>query len=593
MSYSQPSSGLLGDPSRDAYLTDFGKATLSDRYLFTGETYQDLFVRVAKAYSDDERHAARLYDYMSKGWFMPATPILSNGGTARGLPISCFLNSVGDSLHGIDTTWSENVFLAARGGGIGTHWGHVREIGAKVNEVGESSGIIPFIKVQDSLTLAISQGSLRRGSSAVYLDIDHPEIKEFINIRKPKGDPNRQCLNIHQGVVITDEFMLAVKEGKQFPLKSRLTGEIVEHVDARKLFADILETRVETGEPYLLFVDTVNEQRPDVYKKLGLKVQQSNLCSEIMLHTGPDHLGNERTAVCCLSSVNAETFEEWEHDENFIEDVMRFLDNVLSDFIEKSKADPGFDRARYSASRERSVGLGLMGFHSFLQKNMIPFESVMAKVWNKKFFVHLRLGADAASKKLAQERGPCPDAQDAGLMERFSHKIAVAPTASISIICRGVSAGIEPWVANVFTHKTLSGSFTVKNTYLKKILEEHGQDTHETWVKIIEAKGSVQHLSFLTQEQKDVFKTAKELDQRWIIDLAADRSKLIDQGQSVNIFLPPDVDKAVLLNLHAMAWSRKVKSLYYTRSEAGIRSENISSAPVAAAVNTDECLACQ
>lgn len=591
------SSGLLGDASRDEYLTDFGKATLSDRYLFTGETYQDLFVRVATAYSDDIAHAGRIYDYMSRGWFMPSTPILSNGGTERGLPISCFLNTVEDSLDGIAGTWNENVWLAARGGGIGTHWGQVREIGAPVSDVGETSGIIPFVKVQDGQTLAISQGSLRRGSAAVYLDIDHPEIEEFLQIRKVSSgrDINRQCLNIHQGVVITNAFMEAVRTGSTFDLISRYDGSVTKTINARELFNIILELRLELGEPYVLFIDTVNDARPDVYKKNDLFVRQSNLCSEITLHTGKDYAGKERTAVCCLSSTNLERFLEWEKEPLFIEDIMRFLDNVMTNFINRTEGVPGFERARYSAMMERSVGLGAMGFHAFLQANSIPFEGVMAKVWNVRFFKHLKEKADAASQVLATERGPCPDAARAGLNERFAHKIAIAPTASISIICGGTSAGIDPVVANVYTHKTLSGSHTIKSPHLLALLQAKGRDDHETWVSIIENEGSVQHLDFLDDHEKSVFKTAFELDQRWVIDHAADRATFIDQAQSVNVFILPNVDKKLLLQLHTRAWRGGVKSLYYARSMSVTRAEKISSKVQAQSVvgANDECLACQ
>lgn len=597
--YTPPASGLLGDPSRDRYLTDFGKATLSDRYLFTGESYQDLFVRVASAYADDPGHAQRLYDYMSQGWFMPATPVLSNGGTSRGLPISCFLNTVDDSLDGIANTWNENVWLAARGGGIGTCWSDVREIGAEIGGVGETSGVIPFIRVQDSLTSAISQGSLRRGSSAAYLHISHPEIVEFVKIRKVQGgDPRRKALDLHNGVVIDDAFMNKVMLGETHQLISPRTKKVVSEISARELFNMILETRLETGEPYILFSDTVKKNMPDVYKKLGLSVQQSNLCAEIMLHTGPDQFGIDRTAVCCLSSVNAEEFAEWSQHPGFIEDIMRFLDNVLEDFIKKTDGVPGFEKARYSAKRERSVGLGVMGFHSFLQKNNIPFEGVMAKVWNMKIFSLLRKQADAASVKLAQERGACPDAADVGIMERFTHKLAIAPTASISIICRGTSAGIEPWMANSFTHKTLSGSFNVRNAHLERVLISLGQNTDEVWSSITTNEGSVQHLDFLDQHQKDVFKTAIEIDQRWVVDHAADRAGLIDQGQSVNLFLDPNVNKKVLLQLHLRGWQKGIKSFYYIRSMSLTRSEVVSE-KIERSTESDapqrelECLACQ
>ena len=586
------------DRSRDALLTAFGKATLDDRYLLPGESYQDMFARVSCAFADDIDHAQRLYDAMSRLWFMPATPVLSNGGTTRGLPISCFLNSVPDSLDGIVGTWNENVALASNGGGIGTYWGHVRSIGEPVKGAGETSGIIPFIHVMDALTLAISQGSLRRGSAAVYLDIDHPEIEEFLEIRKASGDFNRKGLNLHHGINITDEFMQCVRDGKPFGLRSPKNDEVIREVDARKLWTKILELRLQTGEPYIIFSDTANNQMPSHQRKLGLKVRQSNLCSEILLHTGMDHQGRERTAVCCLSSLNAEKFLEWQNHEGFLEDVFRFLDNVLQDFIDRAPEE--MERARYAAYRERSVGLGLMGFHSFLQGMNVPFESAMAKSWNMKMFKHIRRGADAASVKLAQERGACPDAAEAGIMARFSHKLAIAPTASISIICGGASAGIEPIPANIYTHKTLSGSFAVKNEYLEKLLEQKGQNTNEVWNSILQNEGSVQHLDCLDEHEKAVYKTAFELDQRWIVELAADRTPFICQSQSVNIFLPGDVDKWDLHMLHYMAWERGVKSLYYCRSKSVQRAqfaggEKIEATNFTIEEKTDyeECLACQ
>src|SRR5215469_1053886 len=588
------------DRSRDSLLTEFGKTTLEDRYLLAGESYQDMFARVATAYADDADHAQRIYDYISKLWFMPATPVLSNGGAGRGLPISCFLNAVPDSLEGIQGVWNENVHLASNGGGIGTYWGGVRSIGEKVKGAGQTSGIIPFIRVMDSLTLAISQGSLRRGSAAVYLDIHHPEIEEFLEIRKPSGDFNRKSLNLHHGINITDEFMEAVRDGALFGLRSPKTRDVIREVDARALWQKILEIRLQTGEPYLIFADTVNRALPQHQRELGLSVRQSNLCSEIMLHTGKDHLGNERTAVCCLSSVNAETFLEWRDDPRFVEDVMRFLDNVLQDFI--TRAPPSMSAAIYSATRERSVGLGLMGFHSFLQGQNVPFESALAKSWNMRLFKHLRREADKASRVLAEEKGPCPDAADRGLMERFTHKLAIAPTASISIICGGTSAGIEPFPANIYTHNTLSGSFAVKNPYLETLLEDKGQNTDAVWKSILAAEGSVQHLDFLSQDEKDVYKTAFELDQRWIVELAADRTPEICQSQSLNIFLPGDVDKWDLHMLHYSAWERGVKSLYYLRSKSVQRAAFAGADPAAdageqmmksaARTDYDECLAC-
>ncbi|MGZ6020254.1 MAG: ribonucleoside-diphosphate reductase subunit alpha [Phenylobacterium sp.] len=586
------------DRSRDALLTDFGKTTLEDRYLLAGESYQDMFARVATAYADDADHAQRIYDYISKLWFMPSTPVLSNGGANRGLPISCFLNAVPDSLEGIQGVWNENVHLASNGGGIGTYWGGVRSIGEKVKGAGQTSGIIPFIRVMDSLTLAISQGSLRRGSAAVYLDIHHPEIEEFLEIRKPSGDFNRKSLNLHHGISITDEFMEAVREGAMFGLRSPKTKDVVKEVDARTLWQKILEIRLQTGEPYLIFADTVNRSMPQHQRELGLSVRQSNLCSEIVLHTGKDHLGAERTAVCCLSSVNAETFLEWRDHPTFIEDVMRFLDNVLEDFIQR--APPEMANAVYAARRERSVGLGLMGFHTFLQQQNVPFESALAKSWNMRLFKTLRRQCDAASRTLAAERGPCPDAADRGIMERFSHKLAIAPTASISIICGGTSAGIEPIPANIYSHKTLSGTFAVKSPYLEKLLEEKGQNTSAVWDSILANEGSVQHLDFLSQDEKDVYKTAFEIDQRWVVELAADRTPEICQSQSINIFLPGDVDKWDLHMLHWQAWERGCKSLYYLRSKSVQRAahaggETLAAVDMSGVAKTDyeECLACQ
>ncbi len=588
------------DASRDDKLTAFGKTTLEDRYLLPGETYQGMFARVAQAYADDPAHAQRLYEYMSKLWFMPATPVLSNGGADRGLPISCYLNAVDDSLDGIVGTWNENVWLAANGGGIGTYWGDVRSIGEKVGKNGKTSGIIPFVRVMDSLTLAISQGSLRRGSAAVYLDIHHPEIEEFLEIRKPSGDFNRRSLNLHHGINITDDFMEAVRDDGEFALKSPKTGAVLRHIRARPLWQKILELRLQTGEPYLIFSDTVNRALAKHQRELGLKVRQSNLCSEIMLASGRDHRGEDRTAVCCLSSVNAETFLEWREDPLFLEDVFRFLDNVLQDFIDR--APPEMARAVYSAQRERSVGLGVMGFHTFLQGQGVPFESAMASSWNRKLFKHIRQAADRASVCLAKERGPCPDALERNMTARFSHKIAIAPTASISIICGGVSAGIEPIPANIYTHKTLSGSFAVRNPHLQALLQEKGIDTPETWASILEHEGSVQHLDALSDDEKAVFKTAFEIDQRWVIEHAADRTPYVCQSQSLNVFLPGDVNKWDLHMLHWTAWEKGVKSLYYLRSKSVQRAAyaggaNQSTVKAGDGENLrrdyEECLACQ
>ncbi len=593
------------DRSKDSNLTNFGKATLSDRYLGFNESFQDLFARVASTYADNNLHGQRIYNYISDLWFMPATPILSNGGTKRGLPISCFLNEASDSLGGILDLWSENVWLAAKGGGIGSYWGNLRSIGEKIGKVGKTSGIIPFIKVMDSLTMAISQGSLRRGSAACYLPIEHPEIEEFIEMRRPTGgDPNRKSLNLHHGVLVSDAFMRAVETDDQWNLKSPQNGIIQSSVSARNLWIRLLTARVETGEPYIIFIDTVNRLIPQYHKLAGLNVKTSNLCSEITLPTGTDKDGKDRTAVCCLSSLNLEKYDEWKDDKDFIKDVMRFLDNVLSDFIEK--APDSFENAKYSAMRERSVGLGVMGLHSYFQKKMIPLESVMSKVWNTKIFKNIQEKVDEASKILAEEKGPCPDAAEYGFNDRFSNKTAIAPTASISIICGGASPGVEPIAANSYTHKTLSGSYNVRNKYLEKILKKYKKNNEEIWSNITTNQGSVSHLDFLTDLEKDVFKTAFELNQKWIVDLGADRTPYISQAQSINIFLPADVHKKELHQIHFQAWKKGLKSLYYCRSKSIQRAENINSGSSTDIIKNvysqnksddktdyDECLSCQ
>ncbi|MDC0344016.1 ribonucleoside-diphosphate reductase subunit alpha [Pelagibacteraceae bacterium] len=595
------------DRSRDSNLTDFGKETLKDRYLGQNESFQDLFARVASVYADDNLHAQRIYNYISNLWFMPATPVLSNGGTERGLPISCFLNEASDSLKGITNLWEENVWLAARGGGIGSYWGNLRSIGEKIGKVGKTSGIIPFIKVMDSLTLAISQGSLRRGSAACYLQIDHPEIEEFIEMRRPTGgDVNRRSLNLHHGVLVSDAFMRAVETDDQWALRSPNDGTVQSTIPARNLWIRLLTARVETGEPYIIYIDTVNRQIPQHHKLAGLKVKTSNLCSEITLPTGIDNDGKERTAVCCLSSLNLDTYDQWKDNGQFVEDVMRFLDNVMTDFI--TRAPDEFANAKYSAMRERSVGLGVMGLHSYFQQKNIPFGSVMSKVWNKKVFKNIQEKVDAASVTLAEERGACPDAAEYGIKERFSNKTAIAPTASISIICGGTSAGVEPISGNSYTHKTLSGSFNVRNKYLKKVLDKYKKNDEDTWSSITTNQGSVSHLDFLTNEEKDTFKTAFEIDQRWVVELGADRTPHISQAQSINVFVPADVHKKELHQIHYQAWKKGLKSLYYCRSKSIQRAEDVtagSSTDVTKNVykeknqsnneenNYEECLSCQ
>jgi ribonucleoside-diphosphate reductase alpha chain len=607
------------DLSRDELLTTFGLATILDRYLWKNETSpQHMFARVACVNSDDNPHAQRMYDYMSKLWFMGSTPVLSNSGHDKNLPISCFLNSVGDNLEEINETYSENFWLASRGGGIGTYWGEVREMGAPVADRGKTAGVIPFLKIADSQTLGISQGSLRRGSAAAYLDVSHPEIEEFLNIRKPEGDEHRQCLNIHHGVVIPNEFMIAVKENLDWQLISPHTRKVHSVVKARAIWQGILQSRVETGEPYLWFVDNVNEQAPASYKLNGLTNVQSNLCSEITLSTIKDYNNKRRTAVCCLSSLNLEKWDEWATClDQLVHDCMLFLDNVMQHFIEKTDGVAGFERANYSARQERSIGLGVMGFHGLLQSKGVPFEGAVAKAWNMKIFKALKGASDASNIKIALDKGSCPDAVRAGLVARFSHVWAIAPTASISIIAGESSPGIEPSVANAFKQKTLSGWFIVKNKHLAKVLQSynphksssgfHGLDwIDEQWDSILSNNGSVQHLDYLSDLEKQTFKTAFEMDQMWILSHAADRQYAICQGQSLNVFIPANVNKKDLNRLHMFAWEAGLKGLYYLRSKSIGNATKVSHAagempqakPVEEIDDTDynegyDCLSCQ
>ena len=598
------------DTSRNELLTEQGKETLLDRYLFQegGETdFQHMFARVACAGADDEAHAQRLYDYFSMHWAMPATPVLTNLGTDRGLPISCFLTSVNDSLAGIISTWNENSWMASRGGGIGTYWGNVRALGEMVAGRGKTSGIIPFVRVMDALTVAISQGTLRRGSAAAYLDISHPEIHEFLGLRDPSGDYNRKALNLHHGVLISDAFMEAVENDLPWQLRSPKDNSIREEISARELFQKIVEMRHKTGEPYIIFIDTVNRAMPKHQRRLGLKVTTSNLCSEITLPTGRDHLGRDRSAVCCLTSLNLVHWEAYKDNEVFFDDIMRFLDNVLTDFI--LRAPDTVSRAIYSAWRERSVGLGVMGFHTMLQNRDIPFESAIAKGINMQIFRRIREQADLASHRLANERGGCPDAVDGGANERFSCKLAIAPTASISTIAGGASACIEPIPYNAYNHKTLSGSHPIYNQNLKRHLAKYDMDTPEVWSDIIEKGGSVQHLEQLPQRVRDIFKTGPEIDQRWILEFAADRTPFIDQAQSINLYAHADADKFEMLMIHFLAWKMGIKSLYYLRSlsiqragnlfvsdNGGVETDNKIDARTIVALDDNrfaECLACQ
>ncbi|AXH71315.1 ribonucleotide-diphosphate reductase subunit alpha [Pelagibacter phage HTVC120P] len=583
------------DYSKDTNLSEAGLRILKDRYLTDKEqSPQEAFYRVAKVFSDDSEMAERIYGYVSNLWFMFSTPILTNGGTKKGMPISCFLNYVPDSREGLTTHYTENAFLASVGGGIGGFWGHIRSDGTGTSGGSQSSGSIPFMHVVDSEMLAFSQGKTRRGSYATYQDISHPEIEEFLELRKPSGgDIHRKCLNLHHGINISDSFMSIINQctinpsaNDDWQLIDPHTKKVIRTVSAKRLWQKILETRVATGEPYLSFIDTIQKSLPLSQKKLGLKVHHSNLCSEITLPTN-----EERTAVCCLSSLNLEKYDEWKDDPKFIPDVVRFLDNVLEYFI--NNATDFLHRAKYSAMRERSIGLGAMGFHSYLQSKNVPFASAIAKGINLKIFKQIKEQALATSKILAEERGEAPDMEGTGL--RFAHMLAIAPNASSSIICGSTSPSIEPLRANAYTQKTMSGTHFMRNKFLEKLLKEKGIDTDETWKSIIANRGSVRHLEQLNDWEKDVFATAIEIDQRWIIELAADRQKEICQSQSLNIFVPSDVNIKDLHLLHLSAWKKGIKTLYYCRSEAIKRAEIIST-KIERIVRPDgesDCLACE
>ena len=583
--------------NRDKYLSEFSIKTLEDRYLVEGETSpQDAFARAAKSFADDEEHAQRLYDYASKLWFMFSTPILTNGGTTRGLPISCFLNYVEDSRGGITDHYTENAFLSSVGGGVGGCWNDVRSVGSRTSNGSESTGVIPFLKVVDAEMLAFSQGVTRRGSYAAYLEMSHPEIEEFLDMRKPTGgDINRKSTNLHHGVVLSDEFMELIEgatreEGfdDSWDLIDPHSGKVTKTVSAKTLWVKLIQNRVETGEPYLMFGDTVDRALPEFQRAQGLKVHHSNLCSEITLPTTED-----RTAVCCLSSVNLEEYDEWKDNDQFIPDLVRMLDNVLTYFI--NNAPDELHRAKLSAQRERSIGLGAMGFHAYLQRHNIPFESAIAKGANMRMFTRIKSEASRATKQLAIERGECPDAQGFGV--RNSHLLAVAPNASSSIICGNTSPSIEPYRANAFTQKTKSGSSLLKNEYLEDCLRDLGMDNDEVWKSIITNNGSVQHLDFLDDYTKDVFKTAVEIDQKWLIEFAADRQEHICQSQSLNIFFPANVSKQELHAIHMMAWKKGVKTLYYLRSEAIKRAETVSDEAlrkyIFESIDENACLACE
>jgi len=583
--------------NRDKYLSEFGIKTLEDRYMIEGEkSPQDAFARAAKAFADDDAHAQRLYDYASQLWFMFSTPVLSNGGTTRGLPISCFLNYVDDSRHGLTNHYTENAFLSSVGGGIGGCWNGVRSVGSTTSNGSESTGVIPFLKVVDAEMLAFSQGVTRRGSYAAYLDISHPEIEEFLDVRKPTGgDINRKSINLHHGVVVSDKFMKLIEKATteegfddSWDLVDPHSGRVIKTIPAKTLWVKLIQNRVETGEPYIMFGDTVQDALPEYQKAKGLQVHHSNLCSEITLATAAD-----RTAVCCLSSVNLEEYDSWKDNEMFIPDLIRMLDNVLTHFIKNAPNE--LERARYSAYMERSLGLGAMGFHAYLQRHNVAFESVTAKSMNMKMFRRIKDEALRASKTLAVERGECPDGSGYGV--RNAHLLAIAPNASSSIICGNTSPSIEPYRANAFVQKTKTGSSLLKNEYLEHALDELDMNHDEVWQSIVTNNGSVQHLDFLDDYTKDVFKTGVEIDQRWVIDLAADRQQYICQSQSLNVFFPADISKQELHAIHMMAWKKKVKTLYYLRSEAMKRADKVSDEALRQyifdAIDENSCVACE
>tara|TARA_B100000575_G_scaffold293362_1_gene304521 strand:+ start:1567 stop:3333 length:1767 start_codon:yes stop_codon:yes gene_type:complete len=582
------------DYSRDKLFDEFSLRTLEDRYMVADETSpQQAFARAAKVFSDDDDHAQRLYEYVSKHWFMFATPLLSNGGTERGLPISCFLNYVDDSREGITEHYTENAYLSSFGGGIGGTWSDIRSAGTKTSKGSESTGVIPFMKVVDAEMLAFSQGITRRGSYASYLHMSHPEIEEFLDIRKPTGgDTNRKCLNLHHGIVIPDKFMeiihMATKtEGfdDSWELIDPHSGEVKKVVSARTLWVKLLQNRMETGEPYLMFEDAVQADLPEFQKRKGLRVNHSNLCSEITLATN-----EERTAVCCLSSVNLEYYDEWKNVPAFIPDLVRMLDNVLTYFIEN--APDSLERAKYSAFRERSIGLGAMGFHAYLQKNKVPFEGMFASGLNSEIFAYIKSKAQEETLKLAVERGACPD--DDTCTVRNAHLLAIAPNASSSILCGNTSPSIEPFRANAYTQKTKSGSHLHKNKFLEDVLEKLGRNDDNTWKSIVSNKGSVQHLDFLSDELKEIFKTAVEINQSWVVEHAAVRQQYICQSQSVNLFFPPDVNKGDLHNIHMLAWAKNMKTLYYLRSEAISRADNVSNQIKREIIfEQEDCLSCE
>jgi ribonucleoside-diphosphate reductase alpha chain len=572
--------GIKIDLERDKLFDDLGIKRLKESYMRDDEeSPQHRFAFVSKTFSTDEQHAQRLYEYSSNHWLSYSTPILSFGRSKRGMPISCFLNYIEDTAEGLVDNLSETNWLSMLGGGVGIGFG-IRSADDK------STGVMPHLKIYDASSLAYRQGRTRRGSYAAYLSIDHPDIISFLEMRKPTGDPNVRCLNLHHGINITDDFMQIIEKcmldpeaNDDWQLKDPHSGELREVVSAKRLWQEILELRMHTGEPYIHYIDTSNKKLPHWLKEKGLKVNQSNLCSEIILPTN-----EERTAVCCLSSLNLEKYDEWESNNLFLKDVAEMLDNVLNYFI--ANAPDVISRAKYSAERERSIGVGALGFHAYLQRNNIPFEGVMAKVVNNRIFKHIRKGLDDANKILGTERGEAPDATGTGF--RFSHLMAVAPNASSSIIMGNTSPSVEPYRANAYRQDTLSGSHLNKNRWLDKVIMNHlapsgapltpkgEQEYADIWSSIIANDGSVQHLTWMDENTKAVFKTSMEIDQRWVIDLAADRQEYIDQAQSLNLFFRPDSNIKYIHAIHFMAWKKGLKTLYYCRSEKLAKADKVS-----------------
>lgn len=585
------------DFSRDALFDELGLIRLRESYMRPDEqSPQERLAFVAQQFASNDAHAQRIYDYASRHWLSFSTPILSFGRSKNGLPVSCYLTYMPDSADGLVETLSEVNRLSMAGGGVGIHVG-IRNADEK------SVGVMPHLKVYDAACLAYRQGSTRRGSYAAFLDADHPDIIPFVEMRKPTGDQNLKALNLHHGVNLTDAFMEKIEASMRdenaddsWDLKNPATGEVVETISARDLWQRILEMRMHTGEPYLVFLDTANRALPSWLKERGLRIRGSNLCTEIFLPTS-----ETRTAVCCLSSLNLEYFDDWKDHPDFIADTMEFLDNVLQYFIDH--APKHLAKARHSAERERSVGLGALGFHAYLQKKGIPLESALAKSVNLKIFRHIHDAALAADAKLCEERGPCPDAADAGVMRRFSHHTAVAPNATSSLIMGGTSPSIEPYRANIYRQDTISGAYIVKNRFLKAELAKRGLDTDEVWADLIAHDGSVAHREDLSESVRMVFKTAFEIDQRWLVDLAGDRQAYIDQGQSVNLFFPPDVSISYLHACHFLAWKKGLKSLYYNRSDklrkadrVGVRAERKrieDEIDMRAVADDTTCLACE